>query len=39
MGAAQGFRDLERYQKARQQSQYIFRLTQEFPKEETYNIG
>ena len=38
MGAAQSFRDLETYQKARQQSQYIFRLTQEFPKEETYSL-
>jgi len=38
MGAAQSFRDLETYQKARQQSQFIFRLTQEFPKEETYSL-
>ena len=38
MGAAQSFRDLETYQKARQQSQNIFRLTQRFPKEETYSL-
>ena len=38
MGAAQSFRDLETYQKARQQSQYIFKLTQDFPKEETYSL-
>jgi four helix bundle protein len=38
MGAAQSFRDLETYQKARQQSKYIFKLTRQFPKEETYSL-
>lgn len=38
MGVAQSFRDLDTYQKARQQSEHIFKLTREFPKEETYSL-
>jgi len=37
-GVAQSFRDLETYQKARQQSECIFKLTQAFPKEDAYSL-
>lgn len=38
MAAAQGFRDLETYQKARTQARRIFKVTRHFPKEETYSL-
>lgn len=37
-GAAQSFRDLEAYQKARQQSEYIFKLTRALPKEDASSL-
>lgn len=38
MAPVQEFRDLETYQKARQQAEIVFELTQRFPKEETYSL-
>ena len=38
MAAIQSFRDLRVYQKAREQAGIIFRLSKEFPREETYSL-
>lgn len=38
MPPAQGFRDLDTYQKARRQAGRIFEVSRRFPKEETYSL-